>query len=125
MTSSNTAHAAQIALGIYGEELATRHLVAAGMRVVERNWRSRSGEIDVVALDNTTLVICEVKTRTGDQFGGPLLAVDHRKLARLRRLAGEWVAGHDIKFSSIRIDVIAITIPGRVPAILQHLQGVE
>ena len=62
-----------------------------GLQVVERNWRCRSGEIDVVARDGSTLVICEVKTRAGLNFGSPIEAVTTVKLARLRRLALRWL----------------------------------
>ncbi len=125
MSASNTAHRAQIALGIYGEELAARHVVGTGMRLLDRNWRTKSGEIDIVALDGDVLVVCEVKTRSGDQFGGPLVAVDRRKLARLRRLAGEWVQCHDLQIADMRIDVIAITCPIRGSTVLQHVRGVD
>ena len=57
---------ARAALGRYGENLAARHLSDAGLRVLERNWRCREGEIDIVARDGRTLVFCEVKTRVED-----------------------------------------------------------
>ena len=61
-------------LGRYGEDVAARYLQDAGLVLIDRNWRGRSGEVDLVALDGAILVICEVKTRTSDQFGGPLAA---------------------------------------------------
>ncbi len=64
------------ALGAYGEELAARHLVAAGMVVLDRNWRGPAGEIDLVLRDGSTLVVCEVKTRSSEAFGTPHEAVD-------------------------------------------------
>ena len=78
---------AKDALGAYGERVAAAHLVAAGMTVLDRNWRCPIGEIDIVARDGDVLVVCEVKTRRGDGFGHPLEAVTARKAARLRRLA--------------------------------------
>ncbi len=125
MGERKTGHNAQIALGIYGEELAARHLVTMGMRIVDRNWRTRAGEIDLVALERDELVVVEVKTRSDEQFGGPLVAVDHRKLARLRRLANEWAASHELRYSGIRIDVVAIVCPRNGSASLQHVRGVE
>lgn len=111
------------ALGRYGEELAVRTLVAAGYQLLDRNWRCRQGEIDIVAFDGHTLVICEVKTRSGLAFGSPAAAVDKRKLARLHRLAAAWLATHDVRCIEIRIDVIAILCRRGAPQI-EHLVGV-
>ena len=80
------------ALGRYGEDVAARHLSDTGMEVLARNWRCDLGEADLVARDGDTLVICEVKTRRGLDYGTPLEAVTARKLARLRRHAARWIA---------------------------------
>ena len=118
-------------VGRYGEELAVRHLEAAGLLVLERNWRTRHGEIDIVAHEpgpaGGCLVFCEVKTRRSLVAGSPLDAVTPVKLARLRRLAGLWLAVHDrvtLPFTSIRIDVIGVLRPRTGPAVLEHLRGV-
>ncbi|MGW5420163.1 YraN family protein [Streptomyces sp. NPDC003943] len=80
------------ALGRYGEELAVRTLTATGLHVLARNWRcGRTGEIDIVARDGDTLVICEVKTRREGAFEHPMAAVTPRKAERLRRLAACWL----------------------------------
>ena len=76
---------AKDALGRYGEDVAARHLAEAGLVVLERNWRCREGEIDIVARDGDVLVVCEVKTRRDTAYGSPLEAVTPRKAARLRR----------------------------------------
>jgi putative endonuclease len=113
-------------IGALGEQLAVDHLTALGLQVIERNWRCRWGELDVVAADlaSRTVVFVEVKTRTTDQFGGVAQAVTHEKVRRLRRLAGLWLANHDGSWAQVRIDVVGVRI-GRGPTPeLTHVQGV-
>ena len=112
------------ALGAYGEQVAARHLCASGMVVLDRNWRCELGEIDLVARDGNTLVVCEVKTRRGLDYGSPLEAVTARKAARLRRLAVRWVADHALHPSEIRVDVIGVLRRPQGPALVEHLRGV-
>jgi putative endonuclease len=116
----------RIQLGALGEALAVDHLTGLGLRILNRNWRCRYGELDVVATDvgTRTLVFVEVKTRTGDGYGGLAQAVTERKLRRLRRLAGLWLADHDDRWAAIRIDMIGVRIgPSRTPEIT-HLRGI-
>lgn len=96
------------------------------MRVIERNWRCRYGELDVVAADDSasTAVFVEVKTRTSDRFGGIEQAVSPEKLRRLRRLAGLWLAAHAGSWAQVRIDVIGVRIGRRRTPEISHLQGV-
>lgn len=112
------------AVGAYGERVAAAHLVAAGMVILERNWRCRTGEIDIVARDGDTLVICEVKTRTGTDFGSPLEAVTARKAARLRRLAAAWATERDLHVPDIRIDLVGVLRPRRGAPQVEHVRGV-
>ncbi len=112
------------ALGRYGERVAAAHLESLGMTVLERNWTSRYGEIDIVARDGTTLVVCEVKTRTGLTHGTPLEAVTTFKAARLRRLAAHWLEVHEIEPPALRIDVVAVTVPRRGSARVERITGV-
>jgi putative endonuclease len=111
-------------LGSQGEQLAADFLVRAGLTIVERNWRCAFGEIDIVALDGRTLVICEVKTRAGVRFGAPVESVTRQKAARLRRLAVQWVRDHGVLFDEIRIDVVGVlkTAPGDFS--IEHVRGV-
>jgi putative endonuclease len=98
-------------LGRRGEDVAAEYVEAQGMRVVERNWRCREGEIDLVAVDGDELVVVEVKTRTGTGFGHALEAVTPAKLARLRRLAAAWCHAHPSPSPrGLRIDVVGITV---------------
>jgi putative endonuclease len=116
----------RIQLGAIGEALAVDHLTRMGLRILNRNWRCRYGELDVIASDeaNRTVVFVEVKTRTGDGYGGLAYAVPPRKVRRLRRLAGLWLAGQDERWAVIRIDVIGVQIGRRRTPEIAHLQGV-
>ncbi len=95
-------------LGQQGEQLAAKFLTDAGLSVLGRNWRCTLGEIDIVALDGRTLVVCEVKTRSGVRFGTPLEAITRQKAHRLRKLAIAWVLAHGLVFDQIRIDVVGV-----------------
>jgi putative endonuclease len=111
-------------LGQQGEQAAARFLAEAGLTVLGRNWRCRDGEIDIVALDGRTLVICEVKTRSGVRFGTPLEAVTRQKARRLRRLAVAWVRAHGLVFEQIRIDAIGVLQAASGDFSIEHIRGV-
>ena len=110
--------------GRYGEDLAVWHLERMGLTVVSRNWRCRIGEIDIVAMDDNAVVVCEVKTRRTEDFGSPLAAVTPRKLRRLRALAREWLHVEDQHAREVRIDVIGILHNPPSAPTLEHLRGV-
>ncbi len=113
-------------LGAFGERLAVEHLRHRGFAILDRNWRCRYGELDVVAADRAgqTVVFVEVKTRSGDGFGGLAYAVPPVKLHRLRRLAGLWLAAHDAHFDGVRIDLIGVRVGRRRTPEISHLIGV-
>lgn len=115
-------------LGRIGEQIAVRHLEAAGMRVVERNWRCADpglrGEIDIVALEDGVLVVCEVKARRRADADDALEAVTPRKQRQLRRLAGAYVAGLGWRPEGVRIDVVGVWWPpAGGSAEVVHLRG--
>jgi putative endonuclease len=115
------------AVGAYGERLAARYLLESGMKILDRNWRCDQGEIDIVAMDDSCLVIVEVKTRRTLAFGAPVEAVTAVKAARLRRLAACWLAEHRLLVSSaadVRIDVVGVLRPPSGPAQVEHLVAV-
>jgi putative endonuclease len=115
------------AVGAYGERLAARYLLECGMQILDRNWRCDQGEIDIVARDDTCLVIVEVKTRRTLAFGSPVEAVTVLKAARLRRLASCWLTEHRSSVDAVRdvrIDVIGVLRPDRGPAQIEHLVAV-
>lgn len=115
--------AAKDELGREGERLAAEHLVARGLVILARNWRRREGELDVVATDGRSLVVCEVKTRSGVGYGLPVEAVTRAKAARIRRLAHQWLAESRVRFVDVRFDVVAVLLlPGRAPQV-EHYEG--
>jgi len=112
-------------LGALGEQVAADHLTARGMRILQRNWRCRYGELDLIAEDvDSTVVFIEVKTRTGEAFGGLAEAVSPQKVRRLRRLAGLWLIQQSRSWTSVRIDVIGVRVGLRKTPQVNHLQGV-
>jgi putative endonuclease len=119
--------AAKDVLGRAGEDRAARYLESCGYLLLDRNWRIADGEIDLVAADDASLVIVEVKTRRGVAFGHPFEAVDRRKQARLWRLAFAWIAAHpdEVQGRRLRLDAIAITGSSPQTAHLEHLQDLR
>ncbi|MGZ5392301.1 MAG: YraN family protein [Mycobacterium sp.] len=113
-------------IGALGERLAVEHLQSLGLRVLDRNWRCRYGELDGIAADDAAriVVFVEVKTRTSDRFGGIEQAVTPEKARRLRRLAGLWLARQDARSSEVRIDVIGVRIGRRPIPEITLLRGV-
>ena len=117
------------AVGRQGEDLAVAELERQGLEVLARNWRcGRLGEVDVVALDTSgavpTVVVVEVKCRTGLGYGHPLEAVTWAKLRTLRQLAAEWIREHQRGPARIRIDAIGVVLlPGAEPQ-LTHARGI-
>jgi putative endonuclease len=116
-------------LGRTAEDLVAARLGEAGWEIVERNARTRHGELDLVALDRRTLVFVEVKAgRAGSAFGPerPILSVDRRKQRRVRRLATALMSERrDLpRYAEIRFDAIGVTYDhaGRVVD-YEHLEG--
>lgn len=116
---------AKDALGRWGEDLAVNYLESSGLIVLARNWRCALGELDVIAREGSRLVVCEVKTRSSDDYGGPFQAVTPRKLRRMRQLALRWLDEQQVHAPEIRFDVIGIIQPRAGSPTLQHLRGVQ
>jgi len=114
-------------LGRAGEDRAAQYLTHLGYTVLARNWRCRAGEIDLVVADARDVVVVEVKTRRGVDFGHPFEAIDARKRVRLWRLAVAWAAEHRdvVQGRRLRIDAIGLTGPHPADARLEHLVDVE
>jgi putative endonuclease len=108
------------ALGSHGESLAARWYEEHGYEVLERNWRRREGEVDLIVRQGRTVAFCEVKVRSSDRFGTGAEAVLAAKQRRIRRLATRWLAelvpaaGRDRV--ELRFDVVSVT-SGRVEVI--------
>jgi putative endonuclease len=116
-------------LGARAEDLVAARLVAAGWEIVERNARTRYGELDLVALDDRVLVFVEVKAgRAGSTYGPerPVIAIDSRKQRRIRRLATAWMGERrDLpRYEEIRFDAVGVTYDraGQITD-YEHLEG--
>lgn len=113
-------------LGQAGEQLAAEHLERRGFAILDRNYRTRWGELDLVGFDGRVLVFCEVKTRrSGGSCGGPFEALGARKQARVRKMASMWLRERERPFAQmVRCDAIGVTVDasGRLVA-LEHLEG--
>jgi putative endonuclease len=118
---------AKDAVGAYGERVAVRHLLDHGYTVLDRNWRCRTGEVDVVALRDGVVVFAEVKCRRSLAFGPPALAVTPLKAARLRVVAGEWLEAHGLAHglasAPVRFDVVAVLRPARGAALVEQYEA--
>lgn len=112
-------------LGARGEQIASDYLEERGFRIIERNWRNRFGELDLIAVDRGTLVAVEVKTRSGTGYGNPLEAITARKASRLRRLLHDWRREHGVRAADCRIDAVGITVRGETAPRIDHLQGIS
>ena len=112
------------AIGRYGEDVAARYLNEHGMAVLVRNWRCRLGEVDIIARDGDALVVCEVKTRSGVGYGSPLEAITPVKLARLHRLAAQFLADSGLRVPRVRIDCVAVLRHPSGAAGVEHRRGI-
>lgn len=117
-------------VGARGEQLARLHLEARGFELLDSNFRTRHGELDLVAADECCLVFCEVKARVVVRAGGglgPFAAIGARKRRQVRLMAREWLAarGHVLAWrDELRFDAIGIELdPGGGLLRLEHLEG--
>ncbi len=95
-------------LGAWGEDVAARWYQRRGYAVVERNWRTSAGELDLIVVRDRQLVFSEVKTRSSLRFGAPIEAITVAKQRRLRRLGAAWIRERDVRPRSTRYDVVSI-----------------
>ena len=104
----------RIALGRSGEDEAAKALKKSGYRIIERNYRCRYGEVDIVAVHDGVVVFVEVKTRGSDRFGTPKEGVDYRKQVRITRSSSMYLAEKGLAESEVRFDVVSIeAVDGR------------
>ncbi len=108
---------ANLEVGRNGEDLAAAWYEGAGYRILDRNWRCRSGELDLIAARDGLVVFCEVKTRTSGRFGTGADAVDWRKQRRVRALAVAWLQASSRHYPDVRFDVAAVDGGGSVTVI--------
>lgn len=96
--------------GQRGEELAAAYLVDAGYRIIERNYRCRFGEIDIVAREGETLVFAEVKSRRSEAYGAPQVAVGHEKQRKISKIALNYLSENHLGCHPARFDVVAVLL---------------
>ena len=103
----------RVPAGRRGEQIAARHLKRCGYLILARNYRAAGAEIDLVALDESTLAFVEVKLRQGSGFGTPVEAVDLEKREHIRRAARAFVEARGVQDLPARFDVVGISGAGR------------
>lgn len=96
--------------GKRGEDWAEGYLKSLGYEVLERGFRTKAGELDLVARDGQTLVFVEVKARSEDSYGGPAAAVTPRKQVRIAKAAAAWMLKHPERPPCVRFDVVALVL---------------
>ena len=109
-------------VGKEGEEIAEGYLKKKGFRTVERNYRCRGGEVDLIALDRRVIVFVEVKTRNDRSFGNPLESVHPGKQRRMTRAALIFLSEHKLHHREARFDVVGISFAGGEP-IVEHIEN--
>lgn len=111
--------------GAFGEEITAAHVIKCGYEILDRNWRIREGEIDLVCLDLQGIFhFIEVKTRSSLAFGHPFEAINGEKADRLQRLALAWLATHGSLGCEYAIDVVAILIGADGSHSLEYRGGI-
>lgn len=108
------------ALGVSGEDLACAELQRRGYAIVERRYRTRFGEIDIIAKDGLTIVFIEVKTRMTQDFGGAAAAMTGWKQRRIARMAVDYLARQNLHDCPCRFDVVAIDFKESEPRIIVY-----
>lgn len=113
--------------GQLGEQRAAEHLLECGWQILERNWRCREGEADIIAVDPDAqaLVVVEVKTRAGTGYGSPLESITYAKARRLRQLAAIYTRQTKEYWPRLRVDAIGILWPRGGGSELVHARGIE
>jgi putative endonuclease len=104
-------------LGMFGEDLACAELRSRGYEIVARRYRTRFGEIDIVARQGADTVFVEVKARDGDAFGGGAAAVTRWKQRRIVEMAVDYIARHGLHDRPCRFDVVVVDVSGRRPGV--------
>jgi putative endonuclease len=112
------------ALGQRGEDLVAAWYETTGYRILDRNWRCRDGELDLVLSHGRTVVFCEVKTRRSTRFGAPVEAVTVTKQRKLRTLALQWLAAHSHRGGDLRFDVASVLFPREGKPVVEVLEAV-
>ena len=108
-------------IGDIGEEIAAKYLLSHGYRIIERNYHSRYGEIDIVAGFGEYIVFVEVKYRKSNLYGEPSSAVDYKKQEKIKKTALKYIQDNEAGDKDIRFDIIEITGIGEVS--INHIEN--
>jgi len=108
-------------LGRFGEEVAGSYLTEQGYRIIERNWKIRGGELDLVCTQQKRIIFVEVKTRTPDAMGHPLESLGFKQKKQLLRTAGMYLSRHRLWSRECRFDFICVTVGREVQ--IDHVQN--
>lgn len=102
-------------IGLIGEELAANHIKNEGYNILERNYRTKLGELDIIARDQNIIIFIEVKTRTSGAYGMPSEAVNYKKQQTIRKLSQQYIRHKKLDNSCLdyRFDVIEVKLVGR------------
>ena len=114
----------RVGKGKMGEEASVKLLEKKGYKVLERNYRTRFGEIDVVCLKGNTVVFVEVKSKTGERFGEPWEMIDKRKLGQVERIAKMYLIKRRLGDMLCRIDVVGVWLREEKVERLKHWEDV-
>lgn len=113
----------RLKLGKTGEDLASGFLIKNGYRIIARNYRTKNGEIDIIASSNDILVFIEVKTRKSSFLESPFSAVTSRKQKQISKVAQEYLYANDLFDQDARFDVISITVDTTNNPCIEHLEN--
>ncbi len=97
-------------IGHTGEKIAVKYLKKHGYKIIERNFKLKCGEIDIVAKQGECICFIEVKTRTSNSFAEPYEAVDYKKQKKLYRLAEIWLSMHKLHNALCRFDIVSVLL---------------
>ncbi|MGO4948875.1 YraN family protein [Paenibacillus sp. DRB1-1] len=111
------------AKGAMGEEAAALFLENLGYRIIERNWRCRSGEIDLIAKQEHIIVFIEVRSRSSSKYGTPAESVTARKIAQVRQTAAVYLHMNGIGEAPIRFDMVSVQLTDEKAVVTDHLIG--
>jgi putative endonuclease len=122
MKKAGTGMAQHTTIGAQGEEIAARYLLGKKYEILQRNFRSRHGEIDIIARRKNVLIFVEVKTRRSSAFGSPLEAVSLKKQRSIGSVAQAYLQHNRLNGSAARFDVIAVLLGSGAPEI-EHIEN--
>ena len=111
------------ALGQRGEDLVARWYETGGYTILDRNWRRREGELDLILGRGRTVVFCEVKTRPSNRFGAPVEAITRVKQRRIRTLAAGWLAERRLGGRDLRFDVASVMVERGTDPVIEVIEG--